>query len=99
MGVELHLSTLSRCLARSAFDSQISHNMVMMASEVADVFDGCVTGGIVLTVSVLHKYEPLNSLLMTFLAFETDILALAEAVTRFLDLVAFSFQMACLVIK
>ena len=39
-----------------------------------------------LTVSVLPKYEPFDSLLMTFLAFVTKILALAEAVTCFLDL-------------
>ena len=43
MGVEFHLSTLSRCLDRSAFDSRISHNMDMMVSELADVIDGCVT--------------------------------------------------------
>ena len=86
MGVELHLSTLSRRLARSAFDSLISDNMVMMASELSDIVDGCVTFGKLLTVSVLPTYEPFDSLLMTFLAFDTEILALAEAVTGFLDL-------------
>ena len=85
MGVELHLSTLSSRLAKSALDSRISHNIDMIASEATDAFDSCVTGGILLTVSVLPKYEPSDSLLITFLALETDILALAEAVTRFLD--------------
>ena len=85
MGVEFRHSTLSRRLARSALDSQISHNIVMMVSEEVEVLDGCVTGALILTVSVLPMYEPSDSLLITFLAFETDILALAEAVTRFLD--------------
>ena len=58
----------------------------MIAAELSHVVDGFVTGGKLLTVSVLPKYELFDSLLMTFLAFDTDILALAEAVTHFLDL-------------
>ena len=60
--------------------------MVMMASELCEEVDGCVTGGKLLTVSLFPKYEPFDSLLITFLAFVTGILALAEAVTCFLDL-------------
>ena len=86
MGVELHLLTLSKCLAKSAFDSLISHNMAMMASELCEVVDGCVTGGKLLTVSLFPKYEPFDFLLITFLAFVTEIRALAEAVIRFLVL-------------
>ena len=74
IGVELSLSTLFKHLARSAFDSLISRNIFMMASELSDVVDSCVTGGMLVTVSVLPKYEPFDSLLMTFLAFVTKIL-------------------------
>ena len=84
IGVEFLCSTLSRRLARSALDARIPHNIDMIASDDA-VVDGCVTGGLILTVSVLAKYEPFESLLTTFLALDTDILALAEAVTRFLS--------------
>ena len=58
----------------------------MIASELSDVVDGYVTDGKLLTFCVLPKYEPFDSVLITFLAFDTEILALAEAVTRFLDL-------------
>ena len=91
-GVELRLSTLSKRLGRFAFESLISHNIVMIASQLYEEVDGCVTVGRVLTVSLFPRKESSFSLLITFLASVTDILALAEAVTHFLALGNIFFQ-------
>ena len=59
--------------------------MAIMESLLLEEVDSCVTLAPLLTVSLsLCKYDPSKPPLTVFLDFLTEILALAEAVTRFL---------------